>query len=128
MIKKNYKDIIKEIDSLKDTKLYENSFKAIDDCIHLLYCNESYFKELEFTNELYSKKEKEKYNHNKGDVVVSKNINCGSYEYTILIINEVVDHRYIKGDVIASNKYKVGPYDVLWNRIQFEKICGPIKI
>jgi trans-2-enoyl-CoA reductase len=30
-------ELIKEMQQLKDTKLYQGSFKAIDDCIHLAY-------------------------------------------------------------------------------------------
>lgn len=31
------RELINEMEALKKTKLYENSFKAIDDCIYLAY-------------------------------------------------------------------------------------------
>ena len=122
-----YKLLINDIESLKKTKLYENSFKSIDDCIFLLYTKKERFEYLEYVEQQRIKQFHKKYNHKVGDIVVAKYINCGSYDYTILVVKEVVDHKNIKGDVIASNKYKVGPYDILWDRIKFEKICGPIK-
>jgi len=119
-------ELIKEFEELKKTKLYENSFKSIDDCIFLLYTKKKHFEYLEFQEKQRIKQFHKKYNYKVWDIVVSKYINCGSYDYTILVVKEIVDHRYIKGDVILSNKYKVGEYDILWNRINFEKICGPI--
>ena len=31
------RELINDMEALKKTKLYENSFKAIDDCIYLAY-------------------------------------------------------------------------------------------
>lgn len=42
-----FQRLIYDLEELKSTKLYENSFKAIDDCIHLLYSRKSYFEKLE---------------------------------------------------------------------------------
>ena len=43
-----FQRLIDDLEELKSTKLYENSFKAIDDCIHLLYSRKNYFEKLEF--------------------------------------------------------------------------------
>jgi hypothetical protein len=122
-----YEKLIKDVQSLKETKLYENSFKVIDDCTHLLYSVKKRFEYLEEAEKQRIKQFHQKYDHKIGDLIIAKEINCGSFHYTILHVTEVVDHKNIKGNVIASDKYKVGPYDILWNRIHFEKICGPIK-
>jgi hypothetical protein len=42
-----FQRLIDDLEELKSTKLYTNSFKAIDDCIHLLYSRKNYFEELE---------------------------------------------------------------------------------
>jgi hypothetical protein len=42
-----FQRLIDDLEGLKSTKLYENSFKAIDDCIHLLYLRKNYFEKLE---------------------------------------------------------------------------------
>jgi hypothetical protein len=44
------RELINEMEALKKTKLYENSFKAIDDCINLAY---SKISEKEFTKISY---------------------------------------------------------------------------
>ena len=45
-----FQRLIDDLEELKSTKLYENSFKAIDDCIHLLYSRKNYFESLEQTS------------------------------------------------------------------------------
>jgi hypothetical protein len=42
-----FQRLIDDLEGLKSTKLYENSFKVIDDCIHLLYSRKNYFEKLE---------------------------------------------------------------------------------
>lgn len=42
-----FQRLIDDLEELKSTKLYENSFKAIDECIHLLYSRKNYFESLE---------------------------------------------------------------------------------
>jgi hypothetical protein len=42
-----FQRLIDDLEELKSTRLYENSFKAIDDCIYLLYSRKNYFESLE---------------------------------------------------------------------------------
>ena len=42
-----FQRLIDDLEGLKSTKLYENSFKSINDCIHLLYSRKNYFEKLE---------------------------------------------------------------------------------
>lgn len=51
-----FQRLIDDLEELKSTKLYENSFKVIDDCIHLLYSRKNYFESLEQLNNKSNKK------------------------------------------------------------------------
>jgi hypothetical protein len=51
-----FQRLIDDLEELKSTKLYENSFKVIDDCIHLLYSRKNYFESLEQLNSSKFKK------------------------------------------------------------------------
>lgn len=46
-------ELIKEMQQLKDTKLYQGSFKAIDDCIHLAYAKLELEKEQKNSKKCY---------------------------------------------------------------------------
>jgi hypothetical protein len=51
-IKTPIEELIQEMESLKSTKLYEGSFKAIEDCIHLAWAKLE--KEKEYAKENFS--------------------------------------------------------------------------